>query len=215
MAGVTASAMAARKATLTATRNRLPHWVAPTWRAVSWTPLAAATVSLAAVAGVARFGTTQVPAELVVVACGAIVAAIAFALDDAAHTVVQPLPASARRRLAHRLALLVPVAASAGGLLVVVGRLVFDDAPPPLPPLAAPVALLGVVVATKVWWSRRRPDHAAEAGAAVAIGWPVAGTLLPPGLVPEAITNAWIIHPWPVLAVAIPLIVIGAGGMTS
>jgi hypothetical protein len=195
--------------------ERLPNWVAPTRRAVPWTPLAAATVSLVVVACVARVGTARAPLELLNLACGAFVAAIAFALDDTAHALVQPLPVSARSRLAHRMVLLLPVSAIAGGFLLIVGRLVFDEVPSQRPPFAAPAALLGAAIAMRVWWSRRRPDHAAEAGAAVAIGWPAFRAVVPADLFPDWMTSAWIIHPWPVLGVAITLIVIGTGGITS
>ncbi len=192
-----------------------PPWIAPTCRAMPWVPLVAVTVGLVVASGVVSAATDRLPFELVVVACGAVVAAIVCALDDTAYTLIQPVPVSARRRLAHRLVLLVPVSVAVGGLLVAVGRLAFDEVPTPIPSLAAPAALLGAAIAAKVWCSRRRPDRAAEAGAAVAIGWSIAGAVLPPGRVAQTIGDAWLVHPWLVLAVAVALIAVGTGGVTS
>ena len=204
-----------RPAARTTLGTRFPQWVTPTALAVSWTPLLAATISLAVMVGATSAVAPQAAADVTVLGCGTMVAAVALALDDAARALVQPLPVSARCRLLHRLALLLPVAAIASWLLVIAGRRAFDAVLPPLPPLAAPFALLSAAISIEVWWSRCRPDHEAAAGAATAICWPVAGILLPPELVPASIANGWAIHPWPILAATIPLIVVGTGGITS
>lgn len=200
---------------MTARQTGWPPWIAPTCRAMPWAPLAAVTVGLVVASFVVSAVTDQLPFELVVVACGAVIAAIALALDDTAYALTQPVPASVRRRLAHRLVLLVPASVAVGGLLVAVCRLGFDEAPAPLPSMAAPAALLGAAIAANVWCSRRRPDRAAEAGAAVAIGWSIAVAVLPTWRVAQTIGDAWLVHPWLVLAAAVALIAVGTGGVTS
>lgn len=147
--------------------------------------------------------------------CGALAAAASMALDDPAHALLQPMPVTARARLAHRLALLAPVTAAAATLLILAARLFFDGRISKVPSAASLAALVTSAVAATAWLTRRFPEHAAEGGATAAFGWSIAGVIVPDSLVPETVALAWLQHPWSVLAIGLTLIVIATGARTS
>ena len=173
------------------------------------------TITSVAVVAIARLGTPRGPTELGVMTCGALAAAASMALDDPAHALLQPMPVTARARLAHRLALLAPVTAAAATLLILAARLFFDGRISKVPSAASLAALVTSAVAATAWLTRRFPEHAAEGGATAAFGWSIAGVIVPDSLVPETVALAWLQHPWSVLAIGLTLIVIATGARTS
>lgn len=193
----------------------MPPWFTPTVRATPWLSLVSVTFVLIVAAGVAGIDSHQVPPEIMVLACGAIAGAATLALHDVARPLVQAVSTGARIRLTHRLVLLVPVAAAGLALTAVMSSLMYPDQPWGSPPMAAGAALLATGVAGTVWLMRWRPEHAAEVGAAIAAGWAVAGAVVPPRILPESVSQAWVDYPWPIVAVASVLIVVGTGAITS
>ena len=186
-------------------------WAAPTRRAMRWRPMAAVTTGIgAAVLALWAAGAppiAAVPPVAMVVAL--LVASAALALDDPAHALVAAVPIGFGRRVAHRVAWLVP--ATFAGLVSVgwvASRADMVSKPGRILPTAA--ALGAIAVATHILVARRRPDVAASVAAVVPVGWVVLGSS-PSGIATvETLSRLWLDHPWTVCASASTLAVIAA-----
>lgn len=132
---------------------------------------------------------------------GILVAGAILALDDPAHDLLAAVPVHQGQRLTHRLALLVPlVAASVVALTRLVALLEVDS---DLATMVG-VALASVGLLTNVTWSRRRPESAATAGAALPLAWVVWATVTPSGQPFASLAHLIIRHPEPLVAAALP-----------
>ena len=185
-------------------------WATPTRRAMRWRPLAAVTTGIgAAVLALWAAGAPPIADPPVAMVVALLVAAAALALDDPAHALVAAVPIGFGRRVAHRVAWLVP-ATFAG--LVSVGWVASraDMVSEPGRILATAAALGSVAVATHMLVARRRPDLAASVAAVVPAGWVVTGSS-PSGIASvETLSRLWLDHPWTVCACASTLAVIAA-----
>ena len=154
------------------------------------------------------------PKSLGELACGPLAAAATLAIADRARALLQPVPTSARIRLARRVAIVVPVIALAVAALLGADRIVYSHSAitPTVPPL---VALITAAVAVHAALSRRFSEHSSEAAATFAALWPVSAAMIPARVVPETITMAWLIHPWPVIAAGIAVTFWATSGVSA
>lgn len=176
-------------------------WVVPTARAIDWLPLATAAGLLTGLSGLAAY-TGHWPAAMLGVAAGALAAATVAGLRDPAAALTAALPTSATRRLARRLALLVPVAAASWLAVLWPGQTAVPDIGWPVAPLLALLAT-GVAVAELV-----PSPGALVLGAAVPLAWTAAariGTHLDQQL--AEVLLAWQHHPLIVITAAVAALV--------
>lgn len=174
--------------------------LAPTTRAISWSPLAAAVACLLCVAGVERFVDGR-PGGLTPMAVATLSAAVVMSLHDPAARLLAAVPVSALARRLTRLGLAV-VPAAAAWLLV--DALVPSDSMA-LADSAAALVLAGLAVAT--WLP---PERDARVAATIPPAWVVlhlvsGGAAGPVG----EVAGRWATDPLPVAAVALVLIVTG------
>ncbi len=185
-------------------------WATPTRRAMRWRPLAAVTSGIGVVVGALwAAGAPPIADPPVTIAVALLVAAAALALDDPAHALVAAVPVGFGRRVAHRLAWLVP--ATLAGLLSIgwVARSA-DMVSGSGRILPAAAALGSIALATHVLVARRRPDVAAPVAAVVPACWVVLG-VSPSGVAGFAtFSKLWLHHPWTVCAGASAVAVIAA-----
>ena len=170
-----------------------PVWLWPTIRLAPWWSLLAATGAgvtvgrLVALSG----GSPATPGAVLVT--GALAATVAATLDDRCHALLAAVPTRPSRRLLHRLAVVVPAAA--------LGWSIAARSTAPAPGLAAWAALAAAGVAVGACTGHRRPELAAAAGGAAAVGWPVLPLVGLSSLGPLA--DGWVEHPVVVLGLAL------------
>lgn len=180
-------------------------FVVNTARALRWGP-PAIVVGVGVVSGAAlRLGGTGAMPSMAALMAGAMAATVALSLDDPAHALLAAVPIGPRRQAVLRVAISGPVALA--------GWLLFQAADPRDTAAAgglgvpALLALIGAGVATAMLVRPRRPDAAAAAGAAVALGWALAPVVLGRGMLYD-VTTAWARYPWAVLAGAAVVITV-------
>lgn len=182
----------------------------PTFKATPLRPMLVTTATLILVAVVASWRSVHAP-DLVGLGAGALAAAVALGLDDEADTMLRSSPTNALARLAHRLAILVPVLVAATVALLVADRLLFAERTP-LPSASALAALVAAGIAVEVWWSRRRPESSAEAAATLVMAWVFAASFVPDVWILERVAVLWRVDdPW-VLVASIVLVIGGTIG---
>ena len=173
--------------------------VRPTARAIAWTPVLGLAVGLLAVAGLFRLGDESSDAVLGMGA-GALSAALVLSWRDAAAGLLAPVPVSRFARRLLRLGLVALVAVPVGLLVATV--LPGDDR------MVAPLlALTGTGVAVATWLPVERDVTLA---AAVPLVWVCLAEMVGglTGPVGDAAT-LWRTDPWPVLALALVVLVAG------
>ncbi|MHB1137343.1 MAG: hypothetical protein ACYC2O_00200 [Microthrixaceae bacterium] len=175
-------------------------------RTVDWSPLVVVTgAALLAVCAALRFASAAV-GTTVGLCVGALAAAVALSTRDPVRELLSAVPESLRRRSVRRDAL---VGAAALGVVGALGALVALSAEPaagdtralgPGPTLALVATGLAAARATE----RARPGVAAGVGAAVVLVWAAAPMLTPASL--RWLTEAWLAHPWVVVAAALAVV---------
>ncbi len=169
-----------------------------TVRVVHWAPLGVVIAVAVAVGAILRVGDGDMSGQLSVAIIGGIAAAVALSLDDPAHKLLSAVPVGVRRRLALRVAFVVPTAIVGWVLIDALAGWVFDR-PIGGPGVSALLALTIVGVAATVVAQRRSPERAASIGASIALGWALSITLTGEGILGD-VSSAWIHHPWIVAA---------------
>jgi len=185
-------------------------WARPTARAVPWSTLAvAAATLLALVLAVGLVDAPPLPESVAALGAALLVSALARCLHDPAHALLAALPTSLRRRVARRLALVLPVAAGLGALVAGVAERLDALAPdrPPLP--AAALVLLAAALAAWSVLGRVRPELAASGAAAVPVAWAVLAAATPAGAAADVVV-AWGRPGWPLVAAALAAVALAA-----
>ena len=185
-------------------------WATPTRRAMRWRPLlAVATANAMVVLAFAAADAPPTSKHVVLLFAAMIVAGATLALDDPAHSLIAAAPVGFARRLAHRMAWLVPAAI---GCLLFIGWFASRLG---LGPISVQVlewcaALGSTAVAANVLVARRRPDAAATAAAAAPAIW-VLLLLSTSGTSPFArLFHTLLDQPWMVAAVGTVVAIVGA-----
>lgn len=180
-------------------------WVAPTWRAIRWRPLALAPVWLfagGAIVWAAGIADVHIP---VLCALGVVAATAVLCLDDPAHALLAALPTTVRRRHARRLMLIAPIVAGVWASLTVCGKSTFAAWPASTP--LTLMALLTAGLAAAALSGRRRPDVSATIGATFSMCWVVGSQAIPTRGAVRAVADVWLVHPWWTTATAITVAV--------
>ncbi|MFN0029032.1 MAG: hypothetical protein ACKV2O_17880 [Acidimicrobiales bacterium] len=181
-------------------RTLRPAWLAPTRRAIDWTPLAVITGALLATATLLGWRQLEVPELLQYLAVAGLASAAVLGLADPARPLLQALPTTPITRLSHRGMLLVGATALAAGALLSAERLLdlTPTAAPQLAPALMALAALGTAVHTV---AAPLTDHPHEA-AAGSIMLCIVASALPLDFLPDTLRMAWLHHPWPFTAAA-------------
>ena len=175
-----------------------PPWVRPTARLVPWLAVVGPVAGVTLLVRLLRAVELTAPPEVGIAALAGLAAAVALALDDTAHELTAALPVDRRRRVVHRLALVVPVAV--GGWALAAPVVVPDVARAEAVGLL--VSMTSVAVAVAVLVGRARPDVAATYGAATPFAF-VAVDLLSARGTGRSVLDLWAEHPWPVALAAV------------
>jgi len=175
-----------------------------------WRPLGAVTTAIGLV--VLALGAADAPRLAnppVMIAIALLIAAAVLTLDDPAHSLVAAVPCGFGRRLAHRVALVVPATLACLASIGWVGRRA-DTVSGSSQILIVAAALGAIAVATHVLLAQWRPDVAAPVAAVVPACWVVLGVT--PSSVPglAEVTDLWLNHPWAVCACASAVAVVAA-----
>jgi hypothetical protein len=181
-----------------------PPWVRPTARLVPWLAVVGPVAGVTLLVHLLEAAELTAPPVVGIVALAGLSAAVALALDDTAHELTASLPVDRRRRVVHRLGLVVPVAV--GGWALAAPVVV-----PDLPRLDAVILLISmtsVAVAVAVLVGRARPGMAATYGAATPFAF-VAVDLLGARGEGRSVLELWADHPWPVAVAAVVASVVG------
>ena len=173
-------------------------WLAPTIRLVRWSSLLVPVATAVAISGVLRQVGQSVPDTMALFIAAALAAAAAASLDDPAHELLSAMPTTSRRRVLHRLAIVVPAVAASWVLAVL--AMFRSEGGWNLPALGALVAL-GVAVTCIA--ARTRPDAAAAIGVAAPLAAAAAPWLLSRGDPLGSITQVWLEYPGPTITVAV------------
>lgn len=183
-------------------------WFAPTVRLVRWSSLLAPIVVAAILSVGLGLAGSDVPMPIVLFVAAAVAAAAPASLDDPAHDLVVALPVGRRRRIVHRLVVVVPAIVATwalAGPVLFRGRGGWIDT---LAPLGALVAL-GVSAATIA--ARTRQDTAAAIGVAVPLIIVMPHSFLVPERRVGQLTDLWLDHPWPTIGVASLVAAVASG----
>jgi hypothetical protein len=175
-----------------------PAWVRPTARLVPWLAVIGPVAGVTLLVRLLRAAELPAPPEVGIVALAGLASAVALALDDTAHELTASLPVDRRRRVVHRLGLVVPVAV--GGWALAAPTVVPDVAR--LDAVSLLVSMTSVVVAVTVLVGRSRPDMAATYGAVTPFAF-VAADLLSARGTGRSVLELWADHPWPVAVAAV------------
>lgn len=172
----------------------------PTSRAIRWTPIAGAS-ALLLVAAMLTAASGR-PADLLpAVAAAALASLLVGSLHDPAHDLMAPVPVSAMQRRALRLAL-VGVAV----LLVWTALGLLAQTSPAATGVGALLALATSGVAVAVWGPART---GVLLGAVVPVLWFAVDQAVPGGGLAADLVGLWRTDPWPVVAVALVVCVMG------
>ncbi len=177
----------------------LVHAVIPTARAVSWTPLVAATAGLLALALIVRSQQAVSP-EILSLGVGATAAAIVYALRDPAAALLAAVPVSNLGRGLLRLGLAAAVALPLWLLVTAV-----------LPGARTEVASLAALVAAGLAISSWLPEgRGVTLAAGAPLLWVAAGELFSDLDGPvHTVLRAWSSHPIPVAVIGLLLFMLG------
>ncbi len=177
-----------------------PAWLAPTRRAIDWTPLAVITGALLATAALLGWRQIEVPVLLHYLAVAGLASAAVLGLADPARPLLQALPTTPITRLSHRGILLVGATAVVVGALLSAERLLglTPTAAPQLAPALVALAAFGTAVHTL---AAPLTDHPHEA-AASSILLCIVVSALPLDVLPDTLRMAWLHYPWPFTAAA-------------
>ena len=180
-----------------------PAWLAPTRRAIDWTPLAVITGALLATTTLLGWRQIHVPILIHYLAIAGLASAAVLGLGDPARPLLQALPTAPITRLSHRWVLLVGATAAVVGTLLSAERLlgVTPTAAPQLAPALVALAALGTAVHTV---AAPLTDHPHETAASSILLCIVVSAL--PLDLPDTLRMAWLHHPWPVTAASIAVI---------
>ena len=181
-----------------------PAWLRPTRRAIDWTPLTLITAALLVTAAILGSRGLEVPDVISHLAVAGLAAAAVLGLGDNTRPLLDALPTRAIARLGHRALLLTGATVLAAGVLVTTERLL-DLSPTTEPGRAAALLALAALGTAVYAATHRMIDHAHEVSAA-AILLLVAGSSLTTKVIPDTIRLAWLRDPWPVVSIAMVVI---------
>ena len=182
-----------------------PAWLAPTRRAIDWTPLALIAAALLATAAFLGWRTIDVPGVIQHMAVAALSVAAVLGLADPARPLLQALPTSPLTRLARRVVLLIGATTFVTAVLVVAEHLLAVT-PTAEPELAAALFALATVGTAVHAVCDPISEHANEIAAGSILLW-VSAMSLPVAFIPDTVHTAWLHHPWPIAATATVVIV--------
>lgn len=173
-------------------------WVHPTLRLIPWSGLALPIGAAALVGLLVRLGDGGMPGQVRVAALAAAAAAVPQVLDDPAHHLLSSVPHSRRRRIGHRLVLVLPVLVVAW---LLVAPLVIDgaDSAASVGPL---LALAAIGLAGGCLAARARPELAAAVGTAIPLSVVALQLVLEDRVAQADLLDVWIDHPWATAVVA-------------
>jgi hypothetical protein len=145
-------------------------WLAPTRRAVRWSPMFAALALATVTLVVVRLTVRPVRSDVLVVSLVMVVIGALCGLHDPGRDFVHAMPVSAGRRLAHRLGVIVPTLAAALIVLRWLATTMFDVLPP-APGWSALAAFGAVGVAACAVVTRRLGTRAVDVVVSGMLGW--------------------------------------------
>jgi hypothetical protein len=179
--------------------DQVSAWWRPTRRAIRWSPVLVASGLAIVTLALVRWRDDRLDQLAQVVVTAAVVIGGVAGLHDQGRDVVHPLPATSLRRLAQRLAMLVPFTAIVlAGVRLAAGVMFAQVAPAPGGEALAAFGAVGV--ALTVVLTRRVGAAASDLAVAGLLGWLVAGVALQQAEAPEWMSMAW--WRWPLLVLA-------------
>ena len=175
-------------------------WLTPTRRAVRWTPAFVSVAIATATLVVIRLADRPLRSDAQIIVLTMVVIGGLCGLADPGRDYVHALPVSAARRLAHRLAVLVPPIALAIVIVRWMADAMFSEVAPG-PGSLAMAAFGAAGVALCATLTRRVGPRAGDAAVAAMLAWLAAGLMLGKLDAPLGLALPWL--RWPVLVLVI------------
>jgi len=174
-------------------------WVRPTLRLIPWWGLLLPAGLSGLVGLLVRLAGGAVPDQVGVAALAAMAAAAPQVLEDPARDLLSAIPQSRRRRVGHRLVLLLPVLLVAWVLLA---PLVVDPRESAGLSVGPLLALAAIGLSAGCLAGRVLPGLAAPLGTAIPLGVVAIRLVLADRVTRSDILDVWIDFPWATTAVA-------------